>query len=96
MEIVTNVPEVLYHIEDIDSSKKYKSTDDQKIDLSVLTPAQRIIFDAIIEYLEGKSKYRILVIKGYAGVGKTFILSLAMRYYVLMQQKNSSNNSPKS
>lgn len=43
--------------------------------LSSLTPQQHVIFDALLPFLQGRTAHGLAVLEGYAGTGKTFLVS---------------------
>ena len=51
-----------------------------KIDLSLLNTDQKQAFDALVDYILDKDDKDVYVLKGWAGTGKTFCVSMLVRY----------------
>lgn len=54
----------------------------QPVDFDVFTEQQRVAADLAIDYVAGKTPYRMLVIRGYAGTGKTFTIGRLQDYFL--------------
>jgi len=59
------------------------------VDISVLNDDQKNAFEELRDYIHGKSD-DIYVIKGWAGTGKTFCVSLLVRYVLEVMKPNNS------
>jgi exodeoxyribonuclease-5 len=59
------------------------------VDISVLNSDQKNAFEELRDFIQGKSD-DIYVIKGWAGTGKTFCVSLLVRYVLEVMKPNNS------
>jgi hypothetical protein len=59
------------------------------VDISVLNEDQKNAFEELRDYIQGKSD-DIYVIKGWAGTGKTFCVSLLVRYVLEVMKPNNN------
>ena len=59
------------------TKKKIKKPE---INLDVMNTDQRIAFERLLTYIMDKDDHRIFVLKGWAGTGKTFCISLLVNY----------------
>ncbi len=59
---------------------KKKNTRTPSIDLSQLNSDQEIAFNRLLSYILDKDDHRIFVLKGWAGTGKTFCISMLVNY----------------
>ena len=60
--------------------KTKKKIKKPEINLDVMNTDQRIAFERLLTYIMDKDDHRIFVLKGWAGTGKTFCISLLVNY----------------
>jgi len=59
---------------------QYSKIVNKDIDLSLLNPDQTAAFNALLKYIKNPKDRSVYVLKGWAGTGKTFCISLFVRY----------------
>jgi exodeoxyribonuclease-5 len=60
------------------------------VDLSTLNSDQKKAFDELRDFISNKDDDSIYVLKGWAGTGKTYCISLLVKYVLEVMHKNSS------
>src|SRR6187402_2486722 len=64
------------------------------VDFTVLDESQMMIAEQYMEYIEGNSKWAILVITGYAGTDKTFLVSRLLEWTIYTKKKMVACTAP--
>ena len=59
---------------------KTKTKKKPPVDINSLNTDQRLAFERLLTYILDKNDHRIFVLKGWAGTGKTFCISLLVNY----------------
>ena len=59
---------------------KTKTKKRAPVDTNSLNTDQRLAFERLLTYILDKDDHRIFVLKGWAGTGKTFCISLLVNY----------------
>lgn len=88
MKVVTDVPQHLFTLPAYEPQEKKKRENNNIPDVESLTPEQREVYDTILAYLKGELDPTImmLAIKGFAGTGKTYVITQVLKWFVLMMQ----------
>src|SRR5690606_1204004 len=93
--IKTDIPESLLVIPPYESKKQNKRENNNIPDVDSLTEEQKEVYNQIIKYLNGELKdVNMIALKGFAGTGKTYLITQVLKWYVLMIQNNISVTAP--
>jgi superfamily I DNA/RNA helicase len=95
-KVITNVPEHLLTLQPYVEVKLKKRENNNIPDIESLTVKQREVYDTIVQYLQGllDASIRMIVLKGYAGTGKTYVITQVLKWYVMMMQNNIAITAP--
>lgn len=88
MKVVTDIPQHLFTLPAYEPKEKKKRENNNIPDVESLTPEQKEVYDTIVAYLKGELDPTItmLALKGYAGTGKTYVITQVLKWFVLMMQ----------
>lgn len=94
--VTTDIPEELFFLPEYVPVVKTKKENNNVPDIDSLTPQQLEVYNVLISYLQGllDSGVRMIVLKGYAGTGKTYVITQVLKWYVMMMQNNIAITAP--
>lgn len=95
--IITYIPKHLLTLPAYEPVERKKRENNNIPDVESLTKEQRDVYDTLVAYLENKledKSVRMLVLKGYAGTGKTYVLTQVLKRYVMITQNNIAITAP--
>jgi exodeoxyribonuclease-5 len=64
------------------TKNKAKSPVRKEIDLSLLNSDQEVAFNKLLSYILDREDHKVYVLKGWAGTGKTFCISMLINYII--------------
>lgn len=94
--IVTNVPEYLMTPPPYQAKETVTRLDMGEPNVDSLIGEQRTVYDELIEYIENRNDPGdvMVVLKGYAGTGKTYLITQVLKHYVRSMGKKIAITAP--